>query len=58
MQGISAALYIQLPDICIKVGHGSAMLAQQERDACCLDLLSLIGAIYSFSLSVFLLETI
>ena len=27
MQGISSALYIQLPDICIKVGHGPAVLA-------------------------------
>ena len=24
MQGISAALNLQLPDICIKVGHGPA----------------------------------
>ena len=27
MQGISEALYLQLPDICIKVGHGPAVLA-------------------------------
>ena len=27
MQGISAALYFQLPDVCIKVGHGPAVLA-------------------------------
>ena len=27
MQGISAALYLQLPDVCIKVGHGPAVLA-------------------------------
>ena len=33
MQGISAALYLQLPDVCIKVGHGPAVLAA---DAGCL----------------------
>ena len=27
MQGTSAALYLQLPDVCIKVGHGPAVLA-------------------------------
>ena len=27
MQGISAAVYLHLPDICIKVGHGPAVLA-------------------------------
>ena len=27
LQGISAALYLQLPDICIKVGHGPAVVA-------------------------------
>ena len=27
MQGIYAALYLNLPDICIKVGHGPAVLA-------------------------------
>ena len=27
MQGISAALYPQLPDICIKVGYGPAVIA-------------------------------
>ena len=27
MQGISAALYLQLSDVCIKVGHGPAVLA-------------------------------
>ena len=27
MQGISAALYRQRPDICVKVGHGPAVLA-------------------------------
>ena len=27
MQGISAALYLQLPDVCIKVGHGPDVLA-------------------------------
>ena len=27
MQGISAALNLQLPVICIKVGHGPAVLA-------------------------------
>ena len=27
MQGISAALNLQLPDICIKVGHRPAVLA-------------------------------
>ena len=60
MQGISAALYHQLHDICIKEEYGPAVLAA---GAGCLFSgfvmkLSLIGAIYFFSLSVFLLETI
>ena len=53
MQGISAALYIQLPNICIKVGHEPAVHAAGA--GCLLSgFVSLIGAIYSFSLSVFL----
>ena len=27
MQGISAVLYLQFRDVCIKVGHGPAVLA-------------------------------